>query len=120
MCDVIIIDKLDKLGLLVDFGTNVIKFEKNCIPMKDPASLRSQDQLFEAFAQTQEPENLRSAHDRTTRILDAHYEKADLPALVKEHCSHLSLDEQCELLELLMKFEDLFDGTLGDFDTDPI
>ena len=53
-------------------------------------------------------------------ILDATYEKADLPKVIRENCSHLKSSEQAKLLKLLQKYEELFDGTLGDFQTDPV
>ena len=46
--------------------------------------------------------------------------KANLPELVKSNCSHLSSNKQFKLLEVLIEFEDLFDGTLGDWDTEPV
>jgi hypothetical protein len=53
-------------------------------------------------------------------ILDAKYEKADIPAIVRENCSHLSATDREKLLSLLLKFEELFDGTLGDWDLPPV
>jgi hypothetical protein len=47
-------------------------------------------------------------------ILDAKYEKADLPAIFRENCSHLTVDKREKPLSVLLKFEPLFDGTLGD------
>ena len=47
------------------------------------------------------------------------YKKADLPEVVKT-CTHLSQNIQNVLLEVLWKFEDLFDGTLGDWTTEPV
>jgi hypothetical protein len=37
-----------------------------------------------------------------------------------ETCTHLSQNKQNELLEVLWEFEDLFDGTLGDWNTEPV
>ena len=45
--------------------------------------------------------------------------KADLRQLAA-NIIHLHSEEITELLRLLEYFEDLFDGTLGDWDTDPI
>ena len=59
------------------------------------------------------------ATQRVVQILDANYKKADLPEVVKT-CTHLSQNEQNELLEVLQEFEDLFDGTLGDWNTEPV
>ena len=37
-----------------------------------------------------------------------------------EECIHLETSEQQQLLQLLQKYEDLFDGSLGTWKTDPI
>eukprot|EP00956_Cyclotella_meneghiniana_P001869 scaffold2043_cov39-Cyclotella_meneghiniana.AAC.3 len=36
------------------------------------------------------------------------------------YCKHLSKDQQSQLLDLLREFEDLFDGTLGVWNTEPV
>ena len=52
--------------------------------------------------------------------MDANYKKADLPAIVKENCSHLNKSQKHKLLRLLFDYEELFDGNLGYFQTDPV
>jgi hypothetical protein len=64
-----------------------------------------------------EPQSTQDATKRVTRILDAKYQKADLQAIVKDKCKHLSANQQKKLLQLLTKYESLFDGTLGDWKT---
>ena len=54
------------------------------------------------------------------RILDAKYEKANLLDIVEDECAHLNPTEKLKLLELLTEFEDLFDGTLDDWKTEPV
>jgi hypothetical protein len=54
------------------------------------------------------------------RILDAKCKKEDLQSIAKENCKHLSTDQQKKLLQLLKKYESLFDGTLGDWRTKPV
>jgi hypothetical protein len=51
------------------------------------------------------------------RILDAEYNKADLQSVFRDNCKHLSTDQQKKLLQLLKKYESLFDSTLGDWKT---
>ncbi len=66
---------------------------------------------------------LQNTHDATkcvTRILDAKYKKADLQAIVRDNCKHLSANHQKKLLQLLKKYELLFDGTSGDWKTKPV
>ena len=67
-----------------------------------------------------EPQSTELATQRVVKILDANYEKANLPAIVRDNCPHLNPVEQGNLLGLLEEFEDLFDGTLGDWDTKPV
>jgi hypothetical protein len=61
-----------------------------------------------------------SATKRMVKILDAKYEKADLPAIIRENRSHLTASDREKLLSVLLKFELLFDGTLGDWNLLPI
>jgi hypothetical protein len=66
---------------------------------------------------------LQSTQDATqcaTWILDAKHSKADLQSVVRDNCKHLSADQQKKLLQLLKKYESLFDGTLGDWKTKPV
>jgi hypothetical protein len=50
-------------------------------------------------------------------ILDAKYEKANLRAITEEEClNYLSATKRNKLLKLQQEFEELFDGTLGDWD----
>jgi hypothetical protein len=49
---------------------------------------------------------------RTMEIYDVKYEKADSNAIVSK-CTYLSTKERTASLKLLLRYEDLFDGTLG-------
>ncbi len=68
----------------------------------------------------QESISTRSKTKRMVEILDAKYEKADLPAIIKENCSHLTASNREKLLSVLLRFESLFDGTLGDWKLPPV
>ncbi len=57
------------------------------------------------------PMSMQDATSRAIQILDAKYDKADLQSIVKNNCKHLSADQQNKLLQLLMSYESLFDGT---------
>ena len=73
-----------------------------------------------SLAKNQEPKSTKLATQRIVHILDAKYKKADLPEIVKNDCKHLNPEEQSQLLEVLHEFEDLFDGTLGDWNTEHV
>jgi hypothetical protein len=61
-----------------------------------------------------EPISTRSATKQVVKILNAKYEKADLPAIVREKCSHLQALDRKKLLSMLLQSELLFFGKLGD------
>ena len=67
-----------------------------------------------------EPATIVKATEHVTCILDAKYEKADLPKIVEENCTHLKVAKKEVLLWLLMHFVQHFDGTLGDWKTSPV
>jgi hypothetical protein len=67
-----------------------------------------------------EMQSTQDATKRATWILDAKYRKADLQSVVRDNCKHLSADQQKKLLQLLKKYELLFNGTFGDWKTKPV
>ena len=67
----------------------------------------------------EDPDAVREATDCAHYILDAKYEKADLNELVS-NLDHLDQSQKQKLKSLLFKYEHLFDGTLGQFDDDPV
>jgi hypothetical protein len=67
-----------------------------------------------------EPQSIQGATKCATWILDAKYKKADFQSVVRDNCKHLNTDQQNKILQLLKKYESLFDGTLGDWKTKPV
>ena len=67
-----------------------------------------------------EPHSMQEETQQVVHILDTKYEKADLQSVVNVNCTHRSLQDQNKLLELLIEFEELFDGTLGNWNTKPV
>ena len=108
------------LGCILDFQNNEITLDSTTLPMRPLRSFMDQKKLNSIFQKFEEPSITKALNDRTVKILDAKYEKADLPRVVEENCSHLSTSQKRDLLKLLREFETLFDGTLGDWDTEPI
>ena len=68
---------------------------------------------------TKEPQSTLEATKRLIQILDAKYEKVDLRAMTA-NCTHLSDPDKQKLLVLLQEFEELFDGTLGECNCEPV
>ena len=91
--------------------------------MRNIANLTDKSKVKETWATSNalahEPISTELATQHAVKILDANYTKADLQAVVT-NCTQLNSVEQNKLLELLKKFEPLFDGTLGNWRTKPI
>ena len=69
--------------------------------------------------QTSELVLTRKSTQRLVKILNSTYAKANLKQ-VADNETRLNAEERPQLLELLEYFEDLFDGMLGDWDTETI
>ena len=114
---------MKELGIVLDFRTKEITIDEIILPMRDINSLTT-SKLESTWtvnnSMAQEPHSTQEATQRVVHILDAKYEKADLQSVVSANCTHLSLQDQNKLLELLTEFEELFDGTLGDWNTEPV
>jgi hypothetical protein len=115
---------LHNLGVILDFKEKPIQIDKILLPMRNIANLRFKPCVIRMLRHntclTQEPISTRSTTKRVVEILDAKYEKADLPAIVRENCSHLQASDREKLLSMLLKFKLLFDGTLGDWNLLPV
>ena len=115
-------ETMTRLGIILDFKSKMITIDDVKLPMRHINNLQKPQNRHQIYTNSQylEPPVTQSATKRAVEILDANYEKADLPAVVKENCSHLTSADQMQLLQLLQKFEQLFDGTLGDWKTTPV
>ncbi len=107
------------LGVILDFQEKTRTIDKILLPMRIIANLQLKPRITRALRENtcfaQEPISTHSATKRMVKILDAKYEKADLPAIIRENFSHLTASNRVKLLSMLLKFEPLFDGTLGDW-----
>jgi hypothetical protein len=92
--------------------------------MRNIANLQLKPRITRALRENtcfaQEPISTRSATKRAVKILDAKYEKADLPAIIRENCSNLTASNREKPLSKLLRFQLLFDGTLGDWELPPV
>ena len=119
-------ETLSALGCILDFSTRTIQVDGITLPMNDVGhvlkhkSALDTNSVYSMYKNTEEPVSTHEETKRAVKILDAKYEKADLPTVVEDNCSHLTDSERSSLLVLLQKYEELFDGTLGEWDTDPV
>ncbi len=97
------------LGVKLDFQEKKITIDEILIPMRNIVNLQLKSRITMALRENtcfaQEPISTRSATKRMVKILDAKYEKADLPAIIRENCTHLTASNREKLLSVLLKFE---------------
>ena len=103
-------DLLVHLGIELIFSKAEIHWDNASIPMKSIVSISDAniDTLEHEIWLSHDPDTIEA--DRIQSLINAKYTKTDLTQVVKT-CSDLTASEQIELLKLLQKFEDLFDGT---------
>ena len=75
--------------------------------------------MREVVMQNSEPVSTRESTERLVKTLNSTYAKSDLKQ-VADNATHLNAEEITQLLSLLEDLEDLFDGTLVDWDTEPV
>jgi hypothetical protein len=117
---------LHDIGAVLDDRS--ITIDNILLPMRNIATLQLNSSITRALRQNrarnpclaQEPDSTKDGTKRVIAILDAKYDKADLPVIIGDNCSHLTPSHREKLLSLLLKYEELFDGTLGDWNRLPI
>jgi hypothetical protein len=111
---------MKKYGIILHFKDKMITVDEVKLPMQNinyPQGSSTLRALKLNHSLAMEPHSTQDATKRVTRILDAKYQKEDLQPIVRDNCKHLSADQKKKLLQLLQKYELLFDGTLGDWKT---
>jgi hypothetical protein len=115
---------MHELRVLLDFKESITQINEILLLMRDIAGLQHTPMIIRALrANTncaQAPVNTCSAAKQVVEILDAKYEKAALPAIVKDNCPHLSASDRETQLSMLLQYEPLFNGTLGDWNLPPV
>jgi hypothetical protein len=114
---------MKEFGIILNFRDKKITIDEIILPMRNINFLQGSSILHALKHNHSLAMELHSTQDATQRaaqILDAKYSKADLQSVVRDICKHLSADQQKKLLQLLKKYESLFDGTLGDWKTKPV
>jgi hypothetical protein len=114
---------MKEFGIILNFRDKMITIDETILPMRDINKLQGKSMLralrhINSIAM--EPQSTQDMTERATQILDANYKKADLQSVVRDNCKHLNIDQQKQLLQLLKKYELLFNGTLGDWKTKPV
>ena len=116
-------DLMNKLEMNISFENKTISWEGNEVPMRDYKKLKrwnlSAHELQVIIQEMQEPVITKEATDRMIKILDSKYDKANLKCVV-DGAKHLSEIQKQQLYKLLTKYQEVFDGTLGEWKTTPV
>ncbi len=109
---------LHDLGTALDFKEKTITIDEVPLSRRYINNLQLKPNISRALKQNtclaQEPVSTPNTTKQVKEILDAKYDKADLPSIVENNCAHLSTSYHNSLLALLLRFEELFDGMLED------
>jgi hypothetical protein len=111
---------MKQYGIILDIKDKMITINEVKLPMENINYLQGSSTLCVLklnHSLPMEPQSTQDATKCVTRILDSKYQKADLQSIVRDNCKHVSADQQNKVLQLLKKYETLFDGTLGDWKT---
>ena len=106
-------DIMTFLGIDIRFSSRMVVWDEREMPFKPS------DATPETYYHVEEAMAVTESVDRIKQILDAKYEAADLEKVCSSQ-DHLARSEQEKLLALLNKYADLFDGTLGKWNLEPV
>ena len=85
---------LHDIGVVLDCKEKTITIDSILLPMRNIVNLQLKPSVTRALRhntyQAQEPTSTRNATKRAIEILDAKYDKSNLPAIVKDNSSHLT------------------------------
>ena len=114
---------MKEYGIILDFKDKMITVDEVKLPMRNINYLQGSSTIRALrlnHSLAMDPQSTQDATKHVTQILDANYKRADLQSIVKDKCKHFTANQQTKLLQLLTKYEPLFDGTLGDWKTMPV
>ena len=106
---------MHEIGIDICFSAAEVRWDNASIPMQ-PVD-KSTEEFEQELLFTQDP--LTTDAERIQNIVESKYCPADLNKIVAG-CSLLSTNQQEKMHKLLKKFAHLFDGTLGNWKTDPV
>ena len=77
---------MTKLGVVLNFDDKMVTIDQQKLPMRTFESISNAKQLKSQFKAVTESISMGEATNRAVTILDAKYEKADLPQVVDKNC----------------------------------
>ena len=116
-------DVMVQLGHTDNFKRQVLQWDGTTVHMKESRNLLGKSNLTKreickVIIQNAEAASTQEDTERMVKILNRTYSKVNMRQVV--NASQLNDEETTLLLSLLKDVEDLFDGTLGDWATEPV
>ena len=113
-----------QLGLIDDFKKTILYWDNTLVLMKYTSRFLYQytlnnSEMRDVVIHTEEPSSTKKATEIMVKTLDSTYEKAYFEHIAA-NATQLNSKERDMLLYLLNKFEELFDGTLGEWYTETV
>jgi predicted aspartyl protease len=104
---------IQQLGLVFDFKRNTVSWDELTNPLRQLGSFTSSEAYNNSYDDTSTPKIVQTAVKRMERrITSNEYNDHNYRSMVLK-CTHLSVSQQDDLLELFARYTLLFDGTLG-------
>ena len=108
-------DFLQRTGIDLGFKKNHITWMSMSIPMKSPHFTEANyNAVIDKYLFWKDEDEMELDEMYFSEMMPAKYEKADLVQFAKDQ-THLSAEQQNDLLQLWRKHEKLFDGSLGKY-----
>jgi hypothetical protein len=106
---------IQQLGLAFDFKRNTASWDELTIPLRQLGSFASSEDYNNPYDDTSTPKIVQTAVKRMEHCITSNeYNDHNYRSMVLK-CTHLSVSQQDDLLELFARYTSLFDGTLGKF-----
>ncbi len=109
---------------MLDFKEKTITIDEILLPMRNINSLQLKPSISRALKWNTclalDSVNTHHPTKHVVEILDAKYDKADLPGIIRDNGAHLSPSHCKLLIALLLRFKELFDGILRDRKLEPV
>jgi hypothetical protein len=104
---------IQQLVLAFDFKRNTVSWDELTIPLRQLGSFTSSEAYNNSYDDTSTPKIVQTAVKcMERRITSNEYNDHNYRSMVLK-CTHLSVSQQDDLLELFARYASLFDGTLG-------
>ena len=103
MYDLIIdLETLSEWKTILNFHEKTVTIDHVELSMQSLISLSNPKMPNNLYRKANEPATSRVATNQVTQILDAKYEQANLPKVIRDNCGHINVQQHNDLLRLII------------------